>query len=78
MVSVVPFKLSFLFFLGGGEKCTTACPVGYQRCETCPNPSLSAACYPNLYKCDFDNDCSDGSDERNCSMYYIIIMVHSG
>ena len=36
------------------------CQVGQFQCRECGN------CIPGTWKCDRDQDCSDGSDEEDC------------
>ncbi|XP_067949899.1 low-density lipoprotein receptor-related protein 2-like [Watersipora subatra] len=52
-------------YIGAQEKCNARCPSGYSRCATCPPGTFP--CYPTAYTCDLISDCSDGSDERNCT-----------
>ena len=36
------------------------CPTGQFKCFD------GSKCIPSTYKCDGDNDCTDGSDEAGC------------
>ena len=45
----------FLFLL-----LTTVCRTGYLNCNR------TGGCIPSMWRCDGDNDCSDGEDEENC------------
>lgn len=36
--------------------------IGWFECENSP------VCFPNKFKCDHNDDCKDGSDEKDCGM----------
>jgi hypothetical protein len=40
---------------------TTACPINQFRCVS------DGRCIPSFQRCDFRLQCTDGSDEANCS-----------
>ncbi|XP_012733520.2 low-density lipoprotein receptor-related protein 8 isoform X1 [Fundulus heteroclitus] len=42
-----------------GTHTESECEIGQFQCKT-------GVCIPSLWRCDDDNDCSDGSDEENC------------
>lgn len=40
---------------------TNTCQPTYFHCD-------NGKCIPGRWQCDYDNDCNDNSDERNCTM----------
>lgn len=48
--------LDLLFLIEGGRA----------KCEESQFPCSNGRCIPLLWKCDGDEDCSDGSDESAC------------
>lgn len=53
-------QLNFAIFFQ--TEAVTCDPVGDFRCD-------NHRCIPVRWQCDNNNDCGDGSDERNCSEY---------
>ena len=44
------------------------CPMGNWKCA-------NGICVPSLYVCDGEDNCGDGSDERNCRKLVIMTVV---
>ena len=60
LIIAVPMSKSFIFSLSQKVNCTLpSCSAAHFQCG-------NGRCIPTHWRCDFDNDCDDGSDEAHC------------
>ena len=58
------FNIIGMLFTANGP---SSCDTNWFACGQENDKTLkSAECIPNIWKCDGDKDCSDGSDEKGC------------
>lgn len=48
-------------------KCNKTCQTGQFQCKS------NKICIQNIHVCDMIEDCADGSDELNCSKFFLFL-----